>query len=242
MVSKSPNEGPQSDQTPALDQSGSVGSTPRNITNSPVHAVNQSSGSGDALFDFCNLEDDYVGLEMMGFSVPNINNLDDSDLFPLSASASKTLAPTVSPFPGTGRTNQLEYIPDPLLSTVPIYNTRSFIQRPVTRSAAQNTTILMTHILNSYPTMMRDHGSLPPFIQPHSLANVQEHQSKSFEALTTCMSLMQMFGSKTHGSKKLAWRNVRLECERISGEVSKTYLFPVKDLDMLICVSVGWIR
>jgi hypothetical protein len=229
----------QSDQTSARDQS--VGSTPLNITEPSGHIVNQSSGSENALFEFCSLEDDYVGLHMIDFNAPDLNNLDDSDLFPFCASATKTLGPATSAFPDPGNTKHLEYIPDPFLSMLPTYNTRSFIRRPVTRSGARNTTMLMTHILNSYPTMMRDHGSLPPFIHPHSLANVQDHNGKSFEALTTCMSIMQMFGSKMHGSRKLAWRNVRLECERISGEVRRAQLPYDGTHGMLTRISVGWV-
>jgi hypothetical protein len=103
---------------------------------------------------------------------------------------------------------------------MPTYNLRSFFQLPATRGRAQPTTTLMLHILTSFPYMMKSHDTLPPFIHPYSLSATHAHNNTSVEALTTCMSLMQMLHSNVSGSRKLFWKNVRFECERISEGVS----------------------
>ena len=38
------------------------------------------------------------------------------------------------------------------------------------------------------------------------------------EPLTNCMSLVHMLSSRIHGSRKLFWKNVRMECERLHAE------------------------
>lgn len=109
----------------------------------------------------------------------------------------------------------------PSIPTMPIYSLRSFLQRPSTKDRGQTTTTLMLHILTSYPSMMKSPDTLPPFIHPYSLSSGPGHgmEEKSAEALTTCMSLIQMLHSNVSGSRKLLWKNVRLECDRMSEEV-----------------------
>jgi hypothetical protein len=239
VLSGTTTEESQSDRSSTLDRS--AGSTPLNIIESPGNILHDFSGSKDVLFDFSNLERDYLNLDMIEFNAPGLDSRNNSDLFHLSASATKTLAPAISEFPNHSDNSQMEYVPNSFPLMMPTFNTRSFIQRPAMRSGAQNTATLITHILTSYPAMMRDHGSLPPFIHPHLLGNVQDSDSRSFESLTTCMSLMQMFGSDVYGSRKLAWRNVRLECERMSEDVSESHFSYDGTLVMLIPVLVGWI-
>lgn len=112
-----------------------------------------------------------------------------------------------------------QYSPISALSAMPLYHLRAFAQNPMTKSGPANTTsILMMRILTSYPTMLRDLSNLPPFIHPLFLAG-QEKGGKSLESLTTCVSLIQMLNSGIQGSKKLVWKNVRLECERLQVQV-----------------------
>ncbi|KAF1851288.1 uncharacterized protein K460DRAFT_273591 [Cucurbitaria berberidis CBS 394.84] len=112
-------------------------------------------------------------------------------------------------------------IPSPSIPTMPTHNLRSFAQNPAIIAGTQTTAILMARILTSFPIMMRSQDSLPPFIHPYSLSNVPGSESKSLESLTTCMSLMQMVSTSAHGGRKLLWKNVRLECERLQGEYAR---------------------
>ena len=105
------------------------------------------------------------------------------------------------------------------VSTMPNYTLRSFLQRPSTNGRASISASLIRRILSSYPMMMMTRqDSFPPFIHPHSLSLEQE--STSIEPLTNCMSLLHMAGSRVPGSRKLFWKNVRLECERLCVEVN----------------------
>lgn len=108
------------------------------------------------------------------------------------------------------------YSPIGSLSAMPLYHLRAFARNPVTASGGANTTsILMTRILASYPMMLRDPTSPPPFIHPVFLNS----EERSLESLNTCVSLIQMLDSGIQGSKKLVWKNIRLECERLQVQV-----------------------
>lgn len=103
---------------------------------------------------------------------------------------------------------------------MPAYSIRSFSQNPSIKGGTQAATAMLMHrLLTSYPMMMRNPDSLPPFVHPSFLSPVANPEKNSFESLNTCMSLMQMVGTHAPGSKKLLWKNVRLECERMQEEV-----------------------
>jgi hypothetical protein len=107
---------------------------------------------------------------------------------------------------------------------MPTYALRSFTQRSAIKGSATTTAMLMVRILTSYPMMLQDSKSLPPFIHPSFLTGDED---KSMESLTTCASLMRMLGS-AHGSKSLLWKNVRLECERLQVQVSDLLIVYVR--------------
>lgn len=111
---------------------------------------------------------------------------------------------------------------------MPAYSMRSFTQNPALKSGTQGATaMLMYRILTSYPMMMRGPESLPPFIHPSFLSHDETSENTSFESLTTCMSLMQMVSTHAPGSRRLLWKNVRLECERLHEEVSTPSSFTI---------------
>ncbi|KAI5201221.1 hypothetical protein AUEXF2481DRAFT_28273 [Aureobasidium subglaciale EXF-2481] len=56
------------------------------------------------------------------------------------------------------------------------------------------------------------HDILPPFIHPASMALSDD---SDMEPLANCLSLMHMLGGGFRGSRKLLWRNVRSESERM---------------------------
>jgi hypothetical protein len=105
------------------------------------------------------------------------------------------------------------------------------IVRPPTRFArsfmlksgngSQRIATLTLHTLRSYSrSMLRSH-SLPPFIHPEVISGVFD--DKELEPLSNCISLVHMISSGVRGSRKLFWKNVRLECERLLAEVCKVF-------------------
>lgn len=99
----------------------------------------------------------------------------------------------------------------------PFKNKRSLDQRPKLTIEYQRTTALMWHILRSYPLMILNQTTLPPFIHPHIVSPGFEIQL--IEPLLTCINLMSMINNGLKGAKRLFWRNVRSECEQMCAEV-----------------------
>ena len=92
----------------------------------------------------------------------------------------------------------------------------SMIQRPKMNTGAQRVANLIFHTLRSYPLMLH-HNTLPPFIHPRLISS--EFDKKDMEPLTNCITLVHMISSGVQGSRTLFRKNVRLECERLYGEV-----------------------
>lgn len=89
--------------------------------------------------------------------------------------------------------------------------------RPRLKPSTQRIANLLFHNLKCFPLMMSRHGSLPPFIHPYMISS--EAENSLCEPLTNCISLVHMISSRIHGSRKLFWKNVRLECERLCADV-----------------------
>jgi hypothetical protein len=65
--------------------------------------------------------------------------------------------------------------------------------------------------------MMMHDNTIPPFIHPHLVSSNVENND--MEPLNNCISLLRMLSGRVHGSRKLFWNNVRMECERLCAEV-----------------------
>ena len=102
---------------------------------------------------------------------------------------------------------------------MPTFHLRSFAQSKSMIGRTSPSARLMSHMLTSLPKTMYSAGSLPPFIHPYSLGSNPHKPVDGFESLTTCVMLMQMISSGTTGSRKLFWKIVRVECERLQVEV-----------------------
>jgi hypothetical protein len=100
---------------------------------------------------------------------------------------------------------------------MPTPNIRSLIQRPKIGTGSQRIANLILHTLKSYPLMMLRYNTLPPFIHPGLISS--DVGDNHMEPLTNCISLVQMISGGVQGSRKLFWKNVRLECERLYAEV-----------------------
>ncbi|KFZ12886.1 hypothetical protein V501_03995 [Pseudogymnoascus sp. VKM F-4519 (FW-2642)] len=121
--------------------------------------------------------------------------------------------------------SQTLHIPQSTLSSYmsipkqPSMTIRSIIRRPKVSTGAQRTANLILHTLKSYPLMMLRHGSLPPFIHPRLISS--EAENDNMEPLTNCICLMHMISSGVRGGRKLFWKNVQMECERLCEESLK---------------------
>ncbi|KAK4938272.1 hypothetical protein LTR10_021251 [Elasticomyces elasticus] len=157
--------------------------------------------------DFANL-----GVEPLDFDVPD---LDFADFLIPQANGETVQDPSTSSSSSlvchsTPSTN----LQHARLSVSPSLNVRSLTQRPKIKTASKRTVNLILHTLKSYPLMMLRDNTLPPFIHPCSISSNAENNC--MEPLTNCISLVHMISSGVRGSRKLFWRNVRVECEHLS--------------------------
>ncbi|RAQ51718.1 hypothetical protein AFGD_006027 [Aspergillus flavus] len=108
--------------------------------------------------------------------------------------------------------------PSPKLSIppVPTQAIRSLVQRPSMGTGTHRIAKLILHNLISYPQMMLHHNTLPPFIHPSVVSS--DLDNPNLEPLTNCIALVHMIGSGIQASRKLFWKNVRMECERLCEE------------------------
>jgi hypothetical protein len=93
-------------------------------------------------------------------------------------------------------------------------NLRSLWPRPKLSTGAQITANHMARILSSYPRMMQNQDILPPFIHPQWLS--LSGTEPVLEPLAICVSMIRMLTAGGQGSGRLFWRNVRMECDRLS--------------------------
>ena len=100
------------------------------------------------------------------------------------------------------------------IPAVPTSNPRSFIQRSNMKAGTERTATLIRHMLKSYVLKMLRHKSLPPFIHPYLVS-----AEFAMEPLDNCINLVHMISGEMKGGRKLFWRNVRMECERLCAEV-----------------------
>ena len=100
------------------------------------------------------------------------------------------------------------------ISTHPTMNVRFLRTRPKFENGGQMTANNMARILCSYPKMLMDHNALPPFLHPQWIS--ASNSEESLEPLANCISLLGMLGTRARITASLFWRNVRMECDRIS--------------------------
>ncbi|KAL1794530.1 hypothetical protein ACET3X_007951 [Alternaria dauci] len=94
----------------------------------------------------------------------------------------------------------------------PNQNVRSMMQRPKMHSRADKTSSLIYYTFKSYLLMLRQ-NNLPPFIHPSCVSFTDDDTTN--EPLENCIALVHMIASGVRGSRRLFWRNVKQECERM---------------------------
>ncbi|EAQ91191.1 predicted protein [Chaetomium globosum CBS 148.51] len=94
----------------------------------------------------------------------------------------------------------------------------SLAHRPTMGPKTKRTATLILQTLKSYPLILLQQDSLPPFIHPRMMVSAGA-ESDSMEPLNNCISLLHMTRAGVPGNRKLFWRNVRMECERFYQEL-----------------------
>jgi Fungal Zn(2)-Cys(6) binuclear cluster domain len=87
------------------------------------------------------------------------------------------------------------------------------------RPHAQHNANLIIQSLRSFPMMMLRRETFPCFIHSHSPLSSESAKSALPEALSTCMSIAQMFTSRTPDTKPFIWRTIKSEFRCFSDEV-----------------------
>jgi hypothetical protein len=87
------------------------------------------------------------------------------------------------------------------------------------RPYAQHNADLVIQSLRSFPAMMLRRETFPWFIHPHHQAPSKETKPHLPQALSTCMSIAQMFALRTSETKSFLWCTVRAEYRRFINEV-----------------------
>ncbi|RDL37909.1 uncharacterized protein BP5553_05342 [Venustampulla echinocandica] len=201
---------------------------PSLVSDSPsVENPQEASNNGDIIFDsglvvsdpeFANLGGEYLGWDDLDIDFADFSNQQTNDetvQYPPLGSSSLVRHST----PSADQIVQLQeaiYSSHVSIPPRPTDAFRSLIQRPKMNTGTQRIANLMLHTLKSYPLMMIRHNTLPPFIHPHLISSNVENNH--MEPLTNCLSLVHMISSGIRGSRKLFWKNVGMECERLREE------------------------
>ena len=117
---------------------------------------------------------------------------------------------------------QRTMLPGTTIPMSPISTLRSLIRRSSMSAGAHRVAHLTYSMLKSYPMMLQQ-NDLPPFIHPSLVSS--DPGNHDMEPLTNCMSLILMIRGGVRGNRKLFWRNVRQDCERLCAEVSSVCLY-----------------
>ena len=170
------------------------------------------SGLANELFD--------ANIDFADFSSPS-SNLEGAWYDSLDSSSLARHSP--SPNDATQRMQQAaNRSVDLIFHFPPTYNVRSLSHRAQSSTGTQRTSNLILHTLKSYPMMILRDQTLPPFIHPHLVS--KEVENNDMEPLSNCVNLIHMLSSGFSGSRKLFWKNVRMDCESLYTNVRFTFL------------------
>ncbi|CAI6100967.1 unnamed protein product [Clonostachys chloroleuca] len=106
----------------------------------------------------------------------------------------------------------------PLDEGAPVQSTEA-VDEPATLTAlkqpspeAEASATIVMHCIRSYPQMMLRRQTFPPFIHPHW------HTEKLPENLVNCMSIAQLFVTRTPENSSFLWRTIDNEVSRFKNE------------------------
>lgn len=158
---------------------------------------------------FLDWDDGGIGLADI-FDTPIFNSSLSPDSSTLTFEATASAARTYQ----TQESFDFSSSPIPRTPTIVV---PSLIRRPKTQPRTQRTANLILHNLKSYLLMIQRHNDLPPFIHKSFISSSVE--DADMEPLTNCLSLVHMLNGGGQAGRKLFWKNVQMECERLSAEV-----------------------
>lgn len=121
--------------------------------------------------------------------------------------------------PGTPAQREVAFHNISIPTSPSTYALRSLVLRTDRDPGQQRIANLALSTLKSYPLMIMHHKTFPPFI--HAQSMLLHSDNDNMEPLADCLSLMYMIGGNLRGSRKLFWKNVSMECERLREEVCK---------------------
>jgi hypothetical protein len=198
------------------EENSSAESPPTNISSSESESdVIRTVASQLGLFDDQNI-----------LEVPSIQDWTTEALLfdencDFTKTTTKSLADTVQPsvyggfqpFQMSPSITGLDISSTPLM--YPLNNNfRALPSRKIVKTGSEMSVTFVRQILSSYPGMMLRKETFPPFIHSSYCLHGQMPQP-----LANCMSIVQMFSTRTPASNEFVWRTIRMEQERLWVEV-----------------------
>ena len=109
----------------------------------------------------------------------------------------------------------------------------TLMESPLGRPHALHSADLIIHSLRAFPTMMLRRETFPWFIHPHSNSLPMSAGAGLPEALCNCISIAQMFISRTNETRPFLHRTIGAEYRRLNLEVRSTsdYTPPILTFD-----------
>lgn len=85
--------------------------------------------------------------------------------------------------------------------------------------ASRHAANLISRIVSAFPQMMLRRHTFPPFIHPYW------HKASVPENLANCMSIAQLFVSRTTDTRPFLWKTIEAEQKRCLDEVCRRWFF-----------------
>ncbi|KAL7961212.1 hypothetical protein V8C34DRAFT_274066 [Trichoderma compactum] len=80
----------------------------------------------------------------------------------------------------------------------------------------------LTHAIYAFPQMMMRRQTFPPFIHAHW------HMSELPETLANCMSIAQIYATRTPETRPFLWRMIGVELQRFQGEAETATMYSLQ--------------
>ncbi|CAH0026966.1 unnamed protein product [Clonostachys rhizophaga] len=135
----------------------------------------------------------------------DISNGQESVAEPTSAPSESLQSSEFLPFDEAAPAQSTELANEPATLTA--------LKQPSPEAEASATIVM--HCIRSYPQMMLRRQTFPPFIHPHW------HTEKLPENLVNCMSIAQLFVTRTSENSPFLWRTIDNEVSRFKDEANE---------------------
>ncbi|KAL6812491.1 hypothetical protein J3E69DRAFT_123496 [Trichoderma sp. SZMC 28015] len=128
-----------------------------------------------------------------------------------SATNSTTWRPALEPVPSVTHTDVLNSSSSLVLENLHpgIFSSNAAIDQ-------------LTHAIHAFPQMMMRRQTFPPFIHAHW------HMSELPETLANCMSIAQIYSTRTPETRLFLWRMIGVELQRFQGEAETADMYSLQ--------------